>query len=234
MKTNKPNIDIVVKYFYPVAAGIETNIMETYSVLVKRGWRVTIHTSKDEYLTKNSLADREMIRGMSVRRYPFTSEFLGFTPDIDWQHTSVVALHNFNVYFWRLLLYSLWLKITNRKHFALIVTPHGGFNPEWSMYSAVTKLIKIPYHYILGTALINSAVDRVRAVSEWEKEELIKKGVRPRKVAVIANGIENEAYTDVDSKASADIKKTVKKLGRYLIQVGRVYPIKNYESTIRA
>ena len=234
MKTNKPKIDIIVKYFYPVAAGIETNIMETYSVLVKRGWRVTIHTSKDEYLTKNSLADREMIRGMSVRRYPFTSEFLGFMPDIDWQHTSVVALHNFNVYFWKLLLYSLWLKITNKKHFALIVTPHGGFNPEWSMYSFATKLIKIPYHYVLGTALINSVVDKVRAVSEWEKAELIKKGVRRQRIVVIANGIENEAYMDVDSKASVNMKNTVKKLGRYIIQVGRVYPIKNYETTIRA
>ena len=42
-------IHVITKYFYPVAAGIETNILETYSVLVKKGWDVTVHTSKDEY-----------------------------------------------------------------------------------------------------------------------------------------------------------------------------------------
>ena len=45
MKNTQPHkIDIVVKYFYPVTAGIETNIMETYRFLVENGWDVTLHT----------------------------------------------------------------------------------------------------------------------------------------------------------------------------------------------
>jgi glycosyltransferase involved in cell wall biosynthesis len=74
----------------------------------------------------------------------------------------------------------------------------------------------------------------VRAVSEWEKQEMIKKGLKPSLVRVISNGIEDEAYLDVDQEASEDIKEKVKNFGRYIIQIGRVYMIKNYETTIRA
>ena len=40
-------LHVITRYFYPVAAGIETNILETYSILASRGWDITIHTSKD-------------------------------------------------------------------------------------------------------------------------------------------------------------------------------------------
>lgn len=58
IKNNK--IDIVVKYFYPVAAGIETNVLETYSVLVKMGWDVTVHTSNLEYTTGEILPRKKL------------------------------------------------------------------------------------------------------------------------------------------------------------------------------
>jgi glycosyltransferase involved in cell wall biosynthesis len=63
---------------------------------------------------------------------------------------------------------------------------------------------------------------------------MIKKGLKPSLVRVISNGIEDEAYLDVDQEASEDIKEKVKNFGRYIIQIGRVYMIKNYETTIRA
>jgi len=232
--TTSKKIHVVTKYFYPVAAGIETNILETYSVLVRKGWDVTLHTSKDEYLTKNSLPDTEVIRGIKVVRYPFKSELLGFWPKINWQEKSVVCLHNFNTFFWQILLYSLWLKLTGRKKFGLVLTPHGGFNPEWSIFNPVTALLKQIYHYTIGTFLINTVVDKVRAVSEWERTEIIKRGVKQNKIVTISNGLEDEAYANIDKLASPEIKLKVKKLGKYLIQIGRIYQIKNYETVIKA
>ena len=40
--SSQKHIDVITKYFVPVVAGIETNILETYSVLVQKGWKVLI------------------------------------------------------------------------------------------------------------------------------------------------------------------------------------------------
>ncbi len=227
------HIDVVVKYFFPIAAGIETNVMETYSVLAKKGWDVTIHTSKDTYLEKNILPDEENIRGLKVKRYSFTS--FGYWPDIQWSQTDIVSLHNFDIFpHFQILVYSLLRKIFGKKKFALILTPHGGFNPEWSTFARLKALIKKNYHYTLGVMLINKTVDGVRAVSGWEKDQMIAKGIKAILVAVIDNGLEDEAYEDLEKNASLKIKEAIRQYGKYIIQVGRVYSIKNYEITIKA
>ncbi len=227
------HIDVIVKYFYPVVAGIETNILETYSILAKEGWDITIHTSKDVYMCKNCLSDKEKYRGLRIVRYKFS--FFGFFPKIDWSNTSLVCLHNFDVFpHFRILIYSLYLKILDKKYFGLILTPHGGFNPEWSIYSKAIGFIKKLYHFTFGAILINLVVDGIRAVSDWEKEEIISKNVKKELVVVIDNGIETEAFLNLEKLASKEIKNQVSIFGDYIIQIGRIYPIKNYETTIIA
>jgi glycosyltransferase involved in cell wall biosynthesis len=228
------NIDIIVKYFYPVAAGIETNILETYSVLVKRGHKVTVHTSRDNYLAKNSLPAKDVIRGIKVVRYPFASEIAGYMPKINWDKTDVVCLHNFNVSHFRILLKILLLKFQGKKKFSVLITPHGGFNPEWRVFDLKTRITKFLYQYTVGTILANLAGDGFRAVSVWEKVEMIKKGIKSKKIEVISNGLEDEAFVNVEKRASNKIKSQVKNYGKYILQIGRVYPIKNYETVIKA
>jgi glycosyltransferase involved in cell wall biosynthesis len=63
---------------------------------------------------------------------------------------------------------------------------------------------------------------------------MIKHFLNKKKINVITNGIEDEAYADVEKEASDKIKKQVTAYGRYLIQIGRIYRIKNYETMIRA
>ncbi len=230
----KRKIDVIVKYFYPVAAGIETNILETYSILAKNGWDITIHTSKDTLIGKSILPNREEIKGLKIKRYPFASEYFGFWPAIHWDKTDLICLHNFNIFFIRFFLFLLARKVLRNKNPKLVLTPHGGFNPDWSIFTKLTALAKALYHFTLGSLLINLTVDGVRAVSVWEKKEMIKKGLLPNKVNVISNGLENEAFENVDKLASKDIKTKVKKLGRYIIQIGRIYSIKNYETSLMA
>lgn len=229
----KKTIHAVVKYFYPVAAGIETNMLETYSVLVKSGWRVIVHTSKNTLTEENVLKETEFIRGIKIKRYPY--KWYGFLPKIGWKRVNIVTLHNFNIVpHSYILIYTIFLKILNKKRFRLILTPHGGFTPDWSIFSPITAQIKKIYHYTIGTLLINLAVDGVRAVSDWERGEIIKKGVKEDFVKTISNGLEDEAYLNVDAKASLEIKNKVKGYGKYIIQIGRIYSIKNYETTIKA
>jgi glycosyltransferase involved in cell wall biosynthesis len=226
-------LDVVVKYFYPVAAGIETNILETYKVLATMGWDITIHTSDYDYTTGQTLAQKENIQGLNVVRYKM--QWPTFRPQIDWKNTDLVCLHNFDILpHLFLMLQILVHKITGTKNYASVLTPHGGFNPEWRVFGKLEAAIKYLYQYTLGVVLINLTIDGIRAVSEWERTEMAKKGVNPKKIHVISNGLENEAFMDIDAMASIKIKEQVKSYGRYIIQIGRIYPIKNYETTINA
>lgn len=233
MTKDLKNIDVIVKYFYPVAAGIETNILETYSVLAKKGIKVRIHTSKDILTQKNVLKQKDKLRGLFIIRKPF--KMFGFWPGINWKKTDAVCLHNFDIFpHFFILLYCLYLKIIGRKNFALILTPHGGFNPEWSIFSSTAAIVKKLYHFTIGTILINLVVDGMRAVSEWEKMEIVSKGVLTSKVVTIDNGIEDEAYLEVEKRVTPEFKSKVSGFGKYMIQIGRIYSIKNYETTITA
>jgi glycosyltransferase involved in cell wall biosynthesis len=227
------HIDIIVKYFYPVAAGIETNIYQTHKYFLKRGWSVTVHTSKDTLTEKNALKDLEEIDGIKIKRYDYGK--FGFFPDIDWRNTNVVSLHNFNIFpHLQIMLYVIWLKILGKKNFIFSLTPHGGFNPDFRIFPRWIGYLKQLYHYTIGTLLINLSLDIVRAVSEWEKIEIIKKGVSKKKVITVINGAEDEAYLDIDKLASKEIKNKVNSYGKYLLQMGRIYMIKNNETAIRA
>ena len=56
----KKHVDVITKYFYPVAGGIENNIMQTYVALQNTlGWDVTIHTLRDTYTEKYTLSRRD-------------------------------------------------------------------------------------------------------------------------------------------------------------------------------
>lgn len=236
MKTKtRKHIEVIEKYFYPVTAGIEVNTLETYSVLVKKDWKVTVHTSKDSLTEKNVFPDNEVVRGIKVKRYPF--KWYGFIPEINWRKTDVVALHNFDIFpHFFILVYCLILKLLRKKRFALILTPHGGFSLDrvWHLYPWRQRVIKKAYHHSLASWLINRSVDGVRAVSEWEKQQMLSLGVDPKKVVVISNGLEDEAYMDIEKLASSEIKGKVCQWGKYLIRIGRIYPIKNDETIIRA
>lgn len=228
----KKLIHILTPSFFPNVAGMEANILEVYRVFVKRGWRVVVHTSKNTLNQRNILPDRDIVSGISVRRYKAGN--FGFIPKLDWTKTDIVALHNFDLFAYiRIFIYTLFLKGLRGKNFTLILIPHGVLSPDWHWFSTPGATLRKIIYPTICVFLINHAVDGIRAVSEWEKLQLIKIGVRQDLIRVITNGVENIAFHDIDEQASADIKKTVKKLGRYLIQIGRINPEKNYEAVIK-
>ena len=226
-------IDVIVKYFYPLAAGIEINVRNVYKHMVSHGWDVTIHTSTDMPEAKNSLPVIDHLDGMNIHRYPW--RWYGFVPRIDWAHTPAIALHNFNIFphSW-LLIIVLIRRTLGMSSPKVFLTPHGGFTPEWRTFSPLSRFIKKTYQEILGVHLINAAVDGLRSVSDWEAVESIKHGMRPDIIHIIHNGLEREVYTQIEKLANQVTTDQVRKLGRYLIQIGRIHPIKNQATGIKA
>ncbi len=233
MKSKKLKIEVVNRYFYPVSGGIETVLAQTFAYADKLNWDVRFHVSKNTLDKRNYLESREKVKGFNVRRYTMTK--FGFFPEVNWKSSDVITLQNFDIFpHFFLLLYVLYLKILRKKNFIFVLIPHGGFNPDWTTFPKIKGFIKKTYHYTIGTLLINLAVDGIQAVSEWEKIALDSKGINPELITVIENGIEKEAFFNLDKKAGIEIRKRAKEYGKYLIQIGRIHPIKNYETTIKA
>lgn len=232
MSNTHPTVHVIVKYFFPVAAGIETNIMETYTYLTKLGWDVTVHTSTNTLTENDTLPQEENIRGLRVQRYPWT--WYGFWPALP-ESADIVALHNCNIVphipllFWWLICRSIGKKVPK-----IMITPHGGFTPEWRTFPKIGGTLKLFLHKTLYCWLLNRTADAIRAVSVWEQQEMISYGINAKKIVVISNGIENLAFENVENKVSSEWKKKVASFGSYLIQMGRIHPIKNFETTILA
>jgi glycosyltransferase involved in cell wall biosynthesis len=133
-----------------------------------------------------------------------------------------------------MLLLLLFLKMIRRTRRVVFLIPHGGYTPGWWTFTRFQRISKRVYQKFIGTFLINRSVDGLRSVSEWETEETVKSGVRRDIVETIPNGIEKEVYSDIERLASDRIRTLVKDLGEYVVQVGRIHPIKNQLTTIRA
>lgn len=232
-KSIRKTIQLLCPSFYPAIGGVETNILEVYSVLVNKGWKVIVHTSKNTLTRRDVLSTKGTIRGIIIKRY--ASSNLGFKPNIDWSNLDLLIIHNFDIFTYSKIFLNTWfLKLVKRKNFSLIFIPHGTLVPARQWFTLVSYTLRKILYPTLGAFLINRSVDGIRAVSIWERDKLISMGVRPDLIETITNGIENIAFTNFDKKASLEIKRSVRKFGRYIIQVGRINGEKNYETVIKA
>lgn len=206
--------------------------METYSRLVKAGFEITVHTSRNNYKEKNIFDPKGEIKGIKIKRYK--SAWFGFWPKIDWNNARVVNLHNFNIFpHILIMLYAFWRKITFNKNFQLILHPHGGYMPKWEEFKGPSALIKRAYHGSLGKWLINLAVDQVRAVTEWEAKAMKIMGAG-KKFTVIPAGINDLAFAKPGLNHEDDFKEKVEKYGRYILLIGKIDRKKNHKTVIKA
>ncbi len=229
-------IGIFAKYFYPVASGMEVNMLETYSNFVKWGWEIYAYTSKNSLTEENVFKKEERFRGLNIKR--ISMNIINFLPSkigFNLNENKFVCLHGSDIlpgyYFYILTIIN---KLMGKKQYKLIWTPHGIFYLNIDETSTVKIKIKTVIDRIIGVFLINNAVDGIRAISDWEKNLLINHGIKRELIHTIHNGLEPEAFTPTEKKVSKRIKSFVNTLGDYIIQVGRIQKIKNQETAIKA
>lgn len=227
-------LHIVSKFFFPVIGGIEQSIEQLYSRFPSTGWEIVVHTGA---LTETGGVIPESapqsVRGLSVRRY--LPRFGFYWPRIPYGKRVYVSLQNFDLLpHLPILLYAWVLSMIGKKRAQLFLTPHGGFCPNWHTFSVFQRVIKKGLHNTIGTFLINRVIEKVQVVSEWEREQLVACGVRAELMTLIENGLEDAAFADADALASEDIRGKVAGVGNYILQVGKLYEEKNYETSIRA
>jgi len=229
-------INVLSRYFLPVLSGMEINIYETYSVLVKRGFNVHIYTTKDTHLEKNILRNYEIINKIKVRR--FALRIFPYSLLINsnlYMKDSITVVHDFSILaFTPFFIKTCILKLFKRKAYTVIFSSHGLFSYSSSIYPGIKMKIRKIIERSLCVFLINYCADGIRTVSESEKNKLIEAGINTSRISVITNGIQKEAFYNVDYLASKKIKKIVTENAPYILQVGRIDPVKNYDITIQS
>ncbi|MDR3643272.1 MAG: glycosyltransferase family 4 protein [Candidatus Doudnabacteria bacterium] len=236
METSGKKIEVLVDHFYPVTGGLAIHCLRVYGILSRRGWQITVRATKNTTEEKNVLPARGSVSGIEIFRYSF--ENYNFNPwalKIDYRGAAVVCLNELVIlphYF--VYIYSYLLKLFSRRNFAVVLTSHGLFTTDIGVYRSLKRKIKRIIDRTLGVFLINRTVNRVHSISQTEKDGLVAAGVNPEIIEVIPNGVDEEAFKDIDSLASADVKNLVSEFGIYLLQIGRLDRHKNYEATIKA
>ncbi len=223
-------------FFYPVLAGLEISVLEIYSRLTKQGWDIEMHATNNDLVKKNSLPKTETLNGIKIKR--FSSSIYCFMP---WKMSSsfnsggIIHFHDFEILpgIWLLSYFSL-LKLFQKNKSVVIVSDHGMFSRKINSNSSIKLRIKKIIDHSVGVFLINRSADKVHTVSDWLKTGLIEAGVKSSLIEVIGNGIEDTAFSDIEKEASQEIKKKVLELGSYILQVGRIDRVKNFEVTINA
>lgn len=214
-------VAIITRYFLPVKGGIENHCYNLARELLKKGIEVEMHTSKDILTESGILKDYELIDGIKVFRH---KDFRKFIPkDYD-----VIHLHNFNIspHLW-IFLKTFLGELLHKKVPILIITPHGGFAPWWEGFSFMGRVFKKFYHKAIGKFFLNNIADKIIAVSGWEREQLIKNGIKVNKIVVIPNGVEDEAYI-LPKQKDPNLEKK-----KYLLFIGRISQIKNVDFVIK-
>ncbi len=233
---NKKKIEVLVDHFYPVMGGLAIHCLRIYEILAERGWQVKVRTTKNTTDQINVLKDFETVKGIEIFRYRFKNYRLNpFAMKIDYKGSDIICMNELIIlphYF--VYAYSYFLRLIGKRNFAVVTTSHGLFTTNIEAYHSFSRRVKRFVDRRLGVFFLNRTVDRIHAISQTEKQGMVDAGVQAEKIEVIPNGLDDEAFGDVESQASTEIRAKVSEYGNYMLQIGRLDRHKNFEAAIQS
>ncbi|MCG3108787.1 D-inositol-3-phosphate glycosyltransferase [Metallosphaera sp. J1] len=189
---------MITPLFLPVRGGTEVHVYNLSKELVKLSVGVEVHTTRDTYEEKGVLKPLEVIDGIKVIRHPRTWRF-SKEPDL-------LHFHNLGRKFSPWNLYTFWFTLFESRFYdiPMVITPHD-------IFVVNRGLILDTLQRYMGNRL-----HRIIAVSEWEKEEMIRKGFQGSKIVTIPNGVEDKVFDYPAREGTHD----------YLFYLARISPEK--------
>lgn len=153
--------------------------------------------------------------GESFMKWGFEKEALDFSPEV------IVAHCYRHIHTTRALKIAEKLRDGGKKCKVFLVT-HAPFDRRTTR-TFVQNTVVWFYDSFVGKATINK-FDKIVAISKWEIPYLLSIGASKEKIEYIPNGIPGEFF---------DVPQT-EKAGNKILFLGRISPIKNIETAIRA
>jgi len=217
----KFKVAFICIYSHPSICGVWSRVYNLSRMLIKKGNEVHVFSSNIIKGTKENSSEFEVYEGIKIHRFKpkfsfgenvkfwdFSKEIKNLNPDI------IIA----EVY--RHPHTSLALKIAEELKKPCFLVTHAPFvEPELRSY--LGNALASFYDRFYGRKIINK-FDKVITITKWEIPFLIKLGVKSNKMIYLPNGIPEEFF------------KSKPKKGKGLLFLGRIAPIKDIETLIRA
>ena len=221
----------VTPRFPPAIGGMENHVYTISIELIRRGHEVIVVTSDDIDGGKNSIKENvDIVDGIKVYRHPLLFRRIireywlvsDVARTLKNLHADGVHTHGFRCLSSCVATY--WCK---KNKVPVILTPHGIYPPR----SLGNALIKSIYDYSFGNLLLKFS-RRIVALTENNKQLLLKIGAPRDKIVMIPNGVDVAKYRKI--RSSNERRKKHGFDGPVLLYVGRIDWNKGLEKVIEA
>jgi len=208
---------MVGKYFYPVIGGVELHMQNLAHELVKKGHDVEVFASNEDFKGAKLPAEGE-IEGIRIRRF---SNVFSLCRGILNSDCDVIHYHLFRKVYVDVSIIAG--KITGKP---LVFTPHCVYPPQSPFMKVAKKAYDIGFGHLSLTL-----VDKIIALTENDKNDIIAIGADPRKIEIVPNSIRFEKFKNL---VSGELFRNKYGVDRFLLYVGRIDWNKGLEHVIQA
>lgn len=208
---------MVGKYFFPVVGGVEIHMQNLARELIRKGHTVEVFTSDRDFSGKRLPSEGE-IEGIRIKRF---SSLLSLLSAIRKCDHDVIHYHLFRVVYIGMAI--IFGKLSSKP---LVITPHC----IYPALSFTMWLVKTTYDKTLGTLAL-LFVDKIIALTDNDRNDIIRIGASPGKIEIVPNSIRFENFRTL---ASDKLFMDKYRLDKFLLYVGRVDWNKGIEHVIQA
>jgi glycosyltransferase involved in cell wall biosynthesis len=221
----------VTPRFPPAVGGMENHVYALSNELEKRGHKVMVITSDDvDKDGKGTVRQMDVMNGVEVyrrallfrktmREYWFVSDVTALLAKL---RPDIVHTHGYRCLSSCIATY--WCR---RNNVPLVFTPHGIYPSR----SFTNHLIKTVYDHSFGNLLFRSS-DKITALTEHNRQLLLKLGAPEGKIVLIPNGVDANKYNEARQRNEKMSKEESD--GPVLLYVGRIDWNKGLERVIEA
>jgi glycosyltransferase involved in cell wall biosynthesis len=210
---------------------MENHVYAVSTELKKRGHEVMVITSDDvdengkdiirhmEVMNGVEVYRRALLFGKTMREYWFLSDITAMLSKLK---PDVVHTNGYRCVSSCIATY--WCR---RNNIPVVFTPHGIYPPR----SFINHLVKTVYDHSFGNLLLKSS-DKITALTEHNRQLLLKLGAPRERIVIIPNGVDAYKYNKA-RQCNEKISKE-KSGGPVLLYVGRIDWNKGLERVIEA
>jgi glycosyltransferase involved in cell wall biosynthesis len=194
----------ITKYYYPsISFGGPVQCTHNISInMVKKGHEVTVFTTDAyEINSRLNIKDRfKLVDGVKVfffhnivrmrNGFFISPKMIGILREEACKY-DIVHLHEYRT-FQNIVFYFL-----RKKHTPYVLSLHGELTyPKQSLMMGIQRFF---FDSIIGNKLLNQAT-RILALTEFEKSQLVNKGISAKKIVIIPNAIDPQNFEEVPLK----------------------------------
>lgn len=194
----------VAPYYFPALGGVEEVVKQYSEGLVRKGHQVSVFTSPGPGPVN--------LNGVGIKRLrldTLVTQLVSQNPDLLHLHANKALMTDISSF------------INLFKKFPMVFNPHAG--------QFGTSFLGRLHNKTIGK--MSFVADLVLTVSEFEKDLLLKAGIKPKRLEVLPNGVNSEEFKRERKNPFAN--SSIKGRG-IVLYVGRLNFNKNLDTLVRA